>query len=301
VIVGLGANSVDFVCTVPAAPSAAGSASKMRLTSHRLSCGGQVATTLSACSRFGLKTRYIGAFGNDSNGNLIRAALADRGVDLTHTFTRETANRFAVIMIDQTSGERIILWDRDERLNLADAEVTRDAIAGARVVHVDDEDVRASFRAATIARSLGIDVTTDIDRAVGGVDEIIALATHPIFSEHVAAELTGESAPERALRKLRRTHPGILTITLGASGAIALEGDTLIHVPGVQVGAVDTTGAGDIFRAGFIYGLAEGWDTERLLRFANAAAAASCTKPGAMDSSPELAEVLLTLGKSGSR
>jgi sulfofructose kinase len=191
------------------------------------------------------------------------------------------------------AGERVVLWDRDERLNLADAEVTHDAIAGARVVHVDDEDVRASIRAATIARSLGIDVTTDIDRAVGGVDEIIALATHPIFSEHVATELTGESDPERALRRLRNTHSGLLTITLGAAGAMTLDGDTLIHAAGFQVKAVDTTGAGDIFRAGFIYGLAEGWETERLLRFANAAAAASCTKPGAMDSSPELAEVLL--------
>lgn len=299
-IVGLGANSVDFVCTAPGAPSATGPASKLRLARHRLSCGGQVATTLSACARFGLATRYIGAFGNDANGTLIREELTRRGVDLAHVVTRDAPNQFAVVIIDDSafiagssaSGERIVLWDRNDALQLTDAEVTAEAITGARVVHVDDVDVRASIRAATIARSLRIDVTTDIDRVVDGIDELVHLATHPIFSEHVAAELTGEPDPERALRKIRKLHNGLLTITLGANGAVALDGAALLRVPGIAVKAVDTTGAGDIFRAGFIYGLVEGWPTERVLRFANAAAAASCTTSGAIDSAPDLASVL---------
>lgn len=301
-IVGLGANSVDFVCIAPTAPSALGPASKLRLLHHRLSCGGQVATTLAACAGFGLPTRYIGAFGNDANGALIKAELARRGIDLAHTVVRDAANQFAVIIIDAStlgagspaSGERIILWDRDERLTLADAEVTADAIRDARVVHVDDVDVRASIRAARIARELGALVTTDIDRAVEGVDELVGAATHPIFSEHVASALTGEHDPERALRKIRRTHAGLLCITLGAHGAVALDGDALVAHPGFTVTAVDTTGAGDIFRAGFIYGLIAGSPAAELLRFANAAAAASCTKSGAIDSVPTLTEVKKT-------
>jgi sugar/nucleoside kinase (ribokinase family) len=302
VVVGLGANSVDFVCTVPAAPSAAGPASKLRLTSHRHSPGGQVATALAACATFGLKTRYLGAFGNDDNGRLIRGEMMRRGIDVTHAVVRDVPNQFAVIVvIDAPSGlsaealaqagERIVLWDRDERLALTPAEVAPDALRGARVLHVDDVDVRASIQAAGIARSLGIDVTTDIDRAVDGVDELIRTATHPIFSEHVAASITGESDPERALRKLRRAHAGVLTITLGRDGAVALDGDAIVRVPGFTVTAVDTTGAGDIFRAGFIYGLIEGWPLGRMLRFANAAAAVSCTASGAMDSAPALAAV----------
>jgi len=273
------------------APSAAGPASKLRLTSHRQSPGGQVATALSACAALGLKTRYLGAFGNDENGRLIRGEMMRRGIDLTNAVTRDVPNQFAVIVIDAVSGERIVLWDRDERLALTASEVTPDAIRGARVLHVDDVDVRASIQAAGIARSLGIDVTTDIDRAVTGVDELIQAATHPIFSEHVATEITGESDPERALRKLRQWHAGLLTITLGANGAIALDGDAIVRAAGFKVTAVDTTGAGDVFRAGFIYGLMERWQTEKLLRFANVAAAASCTKSGAMESAPSLSAV----------
>jgi sulfofructose kinase len=296
VIVGLGANSVDFVCTAPAAPSTVGPASKMRLTSHRLSCGGQVATTLSAIVGFGVPARYIGAFGSDANAGLIRGELGRRGVDLTYAVDRDAPNRFAVIVIDATTGERIVLWDRDERLALSDDEIPINAIRGARLLHVDDEDIASSLRAARTARSLGIDVTTDIDRAVDGVDELVSLATHPIFSEHVAAELTGETDPERALRKIRKTHAGLLTMTLGAHGAIALDADVIVHASGFAVTPVDTTGAGDIFRAGFIYGLIHDWPVSRMLRCANAAAALSCTRSGAIDSAPGLPEVLALVG-----
>jgi sugar/nucleoside kinase (ribokinase family) len=61
----------------------------------------------------------------------------------------------------------------------------------------------------------------------------------------------------------------------------------------------DTTGSGDVFRAGFIYGWLQGWDTARLLRFANAAAACSCTRFGAMDSIPDLKEVLTLAADDG--
>lgn len=290
-IVGLGANSVDFVCTVPAAPAALGPLSKLRIEHHRHSCGGQIATTLSAVAHWGLATRYLGAFGNDANAVLIRAELERRGIDLSHAVTREAPNQFAVIIIDASTGERIVLWDRDERLLLADNEITPTMIAGADLVHVDDVDVAASTRAASFARALGIPVTTDIDRAVDGIETLIQTATHPIFSEHVVTTITGESDPERALRKMRTTHRGILTVTLGAHGAMALEGDTIVHEPGFVVMPVDTTGAGDIFRAGFIFGLRQGWQTAEILRFANAAAAESCTKEGAIGGVPDLATV----------
>jgi len=72
---------------------------------------------------------------------------------------------------------------------------------------------------------------------------------------------------------------------------MALAGDHLITVPGFAVSAVDTTGAGDVFRGGFIHGVLSGWPLERTLRFANAAAAISCTRLGAMNGVPSLDEV----------
>ena len=113
----------------------------------------------------------------------------------------------------------------------------------------------------------------------------------PIFAEHVPPTLTGERDPERALRKLRKNHRGLLCVTLGTAGSMALDGDRVILVPAFSVHAVDTTGAGDVFRAGFVYGLLAGWATLDVLKFANAAAAVSCTRLGAMGSAPTLADV----------
>ncbi len=290
-VVGVGANSVDFVYRLPDSPIADSPTAKMRITSYSVSCGGQMATALSACAAFGLRAAYIGAMGTDDNGRRIHTELAGRGIDLSHVVTRQGANQFAVITVDERTGERIVLWDRDERLLLADDEVPGDLIASARLVHVDDVDEGAALRAATLAREAGVPSTSDFDRVTERTPELIAAVSMPIFAEHVLPAITGESDYERALSKLRRTHAGMLCLTLGPRGSMMLVGDDLVIEPGFPVSAVDTTGAGDVFRAGFITAFLSGAAPRAILRFANAAAALSCTRAGALNGVPALAEV----------
>jgi sulfofructose kinase len=114
----------------------------------------------------------------------------------------------------------------------------------------------------------------------------------------VPPRLTGVSDQEAALRRLRQPQHRLLCVTLGERGALALDGDTIHHVPAFRVRALDTTGAGDVFRAGFIYALLRGWPAENILRFANAAAAVSCTRRGALGGIPALEDVE-TLARSG--
>jgi sugar/nucleoside kinase (ribokinase family) len=220
----------------------------------------------------------------------MRDELTRRHVDLSGAVTRDAPNRFAVILLDQNVGERIVLWDRDARLSLDDSEVTA-ALSSMRLIHVDDEDQNAAIRAAAIGREAGVPVTSDIERLTDRTEELVERVTVPIFAEHVLQELTGESDFERALRKVRRTHDGILCVTLGARGAMLLDGDTLHHEPARPVEVVDTTGAGDVFRGAFIYALLRGDSPSEILRFANAAAAVSCTRVGAIASVPSLADV----------
>jgi sulfofructose kinase len=290
-VIGVGANSVDHVYRIPAAPAVEGPASKMRITSHVVSCGGQMATALAACARFGLRTKYIGVVGSDGNGRLVRDELGRRGIDATHVVVRGGATRFAVILVPDGSGERIVLWHRDEHAVLRAEELSADLLHSTRIVHVDDEDQDAAMTAARRARDAGVQVTSDIDRLTDRTEELVAAVTIPILAEHVPEALTGESDPERALRRLRAGPDGMLCVTLGARGAMLLDGDTLHAAPAVPVTAVDTTGAGDVFRGAFIYALLQGWPPPDLLRFANTAAALSCTRPGAMASVPSLDEV----------
>lgn len=290
-VVGIGANAVDFVYRLPASPQPAGNLSKMRIRQQTISCGGQMTTALVACARFGLRAKYLGATGTDGNGHRIRAELAHHNVDTSDAVIHDAPNQYAVIMVDETTGERMVLWDRDDRLRLRPHEIPEKAFASARLLHVDDVDQEAAILAANLARAAGLTVTSDIDRLTGRTSDLVQAVTIPIFAEHIPTHLTGAKDPESGLRQMRQIHPGLLCVTLGAEGALALDGDEAIFCPAFKVTAVDTTGAGDIFRAGFIYGSLQGWDTARILRFANAAAGLSCTRPGAIGSVPSLEEI----------
>jgi sugar/nucleoside kinase (ribokinase family) len=298
-LVGLGESSLDYVNLLPQAPGP-DAPSKLRIDSKFDSCGGQVATMLAAASALGLRTSYLGPIGNDDNGRRIRQELTARGVDVSTVIVHEAASRFAIILVDESTGERTVLWHRDERLDLRESEITS-AMLGARALHVDGVDEAAAIHAARLASERGLLVTCDLDRVTERTLELVAHVTMPVLAEHVPESLTGERDPERALRKLRRLHGGILCVTLGVHGSMALDGDRLIHVPAFHVHAADTTGAGDVFRAGFAYGALAGWPTAEILRFANAAAAVSCTRLGAMSAIPTRTEVEQLLRESDAR
>jgi sulfofructose kinase len=288
-VVGVGANSVDQVLIIPGEIGALVSSGKMRFARRHLFCGGQTATTLAACAALGMRSRYLGCFGSDDYGRMIRTELQRRGVDVRHALDTDAPNADAVIVVD-ADGHRTVLWDRNESLRL-EPDLLHPGILAARIVHVDDVDQSAALRACRMAREADTPVTSDIDQVNDGTEELISSVTYPILAHDVPTKLTAESDPERALRKLRRLNRHLLCMTLGDRGAVALEGDCFHVAPAVKVKVVDDTGAGDVFRAGFIYGLLQGWDVPQLLRFANAAAAVSCTRLGAIPSVPSLEEV----------
>ena len=293
-VVGVGANSIDFVCRLPLYPEPSGPNSKLNIRSYERSPGGQAATVLSACASLGLRTSYVGTVARDENGSLILEALKQRGVDTSRAILRDGANPFAVILVaDEATvhGERIVLWKRPDEMTLAPDDLPAGVVSGARFVFVDDVDIAAAIAAGKAAVAAGVPVTTDIETVKPRTNELIAAVSVPIFAEQVPRTLTGEPDPEQALRALRNRHGGLLCVTLGAQGAAALDGDRFIHQPGFHVDAVDTTGAGDVFRAGFIYATLRGDGPAEVLRFACAAAAVSCTRRGAINSVPSLDDV----------
>ena len=287
-VVGIGENSVDLVYRVP---RLAGAGDKVRATGCRRLLGGQVATTLCTCAAMGLRTRYVGTFGNDEHGRLIRSELEQRGIDTSHAVVRYAPNRHAVVLVDEHSGERTIVWQRDSSLALRQGDLSRDAIAGARVLHVDNVDEDTAITAARLGREAGLIVTTDIDQVTERTSELVAAVTFPMLAERVPQALTGETDPQKAIRALRQQHEGMLCVTRGPRGSMLLVGTELHEAPAFEVTAVDTTGAGDVFRGALIYSLLRGDRPDSMLRFANAAAALSCTREGAIAGIPNLREI----------
>jgi len=290
-VVGIGANSVDYVHLLPGFPQPFSSSGKMKIARHEILCGGQTATAMCACAKFGLRAKYVGVTGTDDNGRRVRQELGRRGIDLTDVIIRDAQNQFAVILVDEATGDRIVLWDRDDRLLMRDRDLPVDAIAHARVLHVDDVDQGAAIRSAQIARERDVASTSDIDRLTDRTRELIDAVSIPIFAQHVPPGVTGLNDQGAALGALRQPHHRMLCVTLGEQGAMALDASGIHYAPAFQVDAVDTTGAGDVFRAGFMFALLRGWPTDDILRFANAAAAVSCTRLGALGGIPSVGEV----------
>lgn len=288
-VAGLGASSVDRVFVLPAWPRPAGPAARLPIDDHFLACGGQTATAMAGCAALGLRAAYAGVTGDDAHGAMARAELDARGVDLSLAAVEGT-QAFSVILLAAGQADRIVLWSGGS---------ARPRALGAtafRLLHVDDVYPEEALAAARAAREAGRLVTTDIDHVTGGTLDLIRAATHPVMAEHVPSLVTGEADLERALRAMRAHTAAPLIVTLGARGAMALDGDTLITAPGFAVEVVDTTGAGDVFRAGFIAALLEGLDLTGILRFANAAAAASCETRGAIAGVPARERILEVLG-----
>ena len=171
-VVGVGANSVDFVYRLPAYPRPDSAFAKLPISHHVVSCGGQVTTALATCAAMGLRTAYVGTVGSDDNARRMRAELDARGIDASNVVSREGTNPFAVILLDDREGERVVLWSRGPHLRLTPRDITPDVFTGATLVHVDDVDLDASIAAARIARERRLPVTSDIERTS---DEVRAL------------------------------------------------------------------------------------------------------------------------------
>lgn len=289
---GFGLNAVDHLIVVPEYPAFD---TKTRLLEHRQSAGGQTASTMAALQRLGLRTAYAGRFGSDREGSFGLATLKEEGVDVELAEVIEGARtQIAFILVDARSGERTIIWDRDKRLAYRAEEAPVRIAARGRVLHLDAHDPPACARVAGAARAAGTIVSADIDNIYGGLPELLPLIDILISSREFPGRLTGISDPRGALLEIKARYGcRVVGMTLGVRGALLYHDGVWLESPAFAVpgGCRDTTGAGDAFRAGFLYGLLGGEEIETSLRLANATAALKCRALGARSALPTQSEL----------
>ena len=243
--------------------------------------GGQVATAVAACQQWGLRTRYVGKIGDDQAAAIHRAEFERLGVEAHLVTTPGCASQQAVILVDD-AGERTVLWKRDNRLTLRPEELRREWITQARALHVDGHDTAAAVVATSWAQDAGVPVIADLDDLYPGVELLLEKIDYLITSRDIPGRLTGDPDLRKSLPAVRSRYGCRLTAaTLGHEGVLAWDGSRFHYATAFLVQPLDTTGAGDIFHAGFIYGLLQGWPLPRQLDFACAAAALNCTAAGA--------------------
>ena len=287
-VVGMGLNSVDFISVVPEFPVPN---SKMKMLQFSKQGGGQVATAMVALSRWSVKTKYIGKVGEDELGQFSLNSIRQEGVDVSSvTIEPNATNQFAMIIVDGSTGDRTILWNRDERLMYREGELRKEEIRSGKLLHLDGHDIDASIQCVRWAKEEEIPIVVDLDKVEPLTSELIKEVDFVITSSRFPMLFTGISDQKKALLELQKHTSGFLCATLGHEGAMALVNGEFLCIEGLKVKSADTTGAGDIFHAGFIYGLLQNWEVVEILRFANAAAALKCQDLGGRKRIPTLEE-----------
>ena len=285
--VGFGLNAVDHLIVVPEYPAFD---TKIRFVEHKQTTGGQTATTMVALQRLGLNTAYAGRFGSDADGQFGFESLKSEGVNSEFAEVIAGArNQVAFIIVDARNGERTIIWDRDERLSYRAEEAPIALAARGRVLHLDAHDPRACARMARAARAEGTIVTADVDNIYDGLPELLPLIDVLIGSREFPHRITGIADERTSLVELKARYGcGIVGMTKGRDGALIYCGGQFIESPAFAIpgGCRDTTGSGDAFHGGFLYGLLSGEAVETSLKLANAVAALKCRELGARTALP---------------
>jgi sugar/nucleoside kinase (ribokinase family) len=291
-VVGFGTNAVDFLIQVPFYPKFD---SKIELTAYTQSAGGEVATTLVGLARLGIKTAYVGRFGRDEAGKFGLQTLIDEGVNIEFAEQITGARtQIAFIIIDERNGERTIIWNRDKQLSYAASEVSPEIATLGKVLHFTPHDTAACIKLARAARENATITSIDIDNIFEDIEELLPLVDVFISSAEFAEKFIGISDKKVALQKLKSRYGfKIAGMTLGETGSLMLCENEFIETKGFAVpnGCKDTTGAGDSFRTGFLYGLLQGESVGQSARMANAVAALKCREIGARTALPKVGEL----------
>jgi sulfofructose kinase len=282
-VVGIGYAGMDQLCLVERLPVPG---EKIRMQQYRMQGGGQTATALVALSRWGLQTAAVCAVGGDGLGRLIVTELEEDGVDTSAMVVRAGRDsQTSFVMVDQDSGERTIVVRRDPALELLEGDVDLGILERTRCLYLDGHEAAAPA-AARRARELGVIVVLDCDRVLPFTEELLGLCDVVLCNATFPRAFTEAPAIRHQLLSLSGYDMDVLGMTLGDQGAVLLSGDRLLHSPAYPADVVDTTGAGDVFHAGYTWAYLDGQPEHRCLEFAGAAAAFKCEALGGRSGIP---------------
>jgi len=296
-VVGIGQCAWDMLAIVDRFPEAD---TKKEALLWEEQGGGPVATALVALTRLGIDCRFHGVTGDDREGAAIEQSLIDEGVDVRGLVRRPKAtSQTAFIAIDTSRGTRTIFWKRPSGEPLRPDELLPGFLAGAEFLLLDGLMKDISLVAAQEAGKAGVPVMLDAGRVREGILQLARLSDFVVGSEEFARELGWKDDAASFHQVVKKLGFGITTITLGSRGSVTFAGDDVFSCPAFPVEVMDTTGAGDVFHGGYLYGLLQKWPLRETARFASAVAAMKCRKLGGRAGIPRLPEVQQFLRERG--
>lgn len=289
-VMGLGTVLVDQQVVLRAYPEAD---TKVPVQKYRQQVGGPVPTALVQLARFGKQCSFIGTWGDDAFGQYVRDDLRAERIRLDHSIEQANGSTgFAHVWVDAETGSRTIAYCRGGVDPLMSQDVPKELACG--VLVLDGWSGEAAIAAAERVKSRGGRVFLDAGAPKEGTLALLPFVDVMNAPERFASQfsLTRDVTDEaQVARILLEQGVGAIVFTKGSRGASYHAANERFDQRAFPIDAVDTTGAGDIFSGGIVFGLLEGWSPRKLVRFAAATAALKCQQLGNRDALPNLDEV----------
>lgn len=268
--------------------------SKTFASDYRQFGGGMAATASVSVVRLGGKSALWGRVGNDEAGERIRNGLTRRGVQTDSLRHIDGAQSPVSSVVIGANGARQAVVFPGRNLDSNPNWLPLERIADTSAVLVDARWPEAAMAVLERAHANHIPAILDADIGPDPVPrELVELASHVIFSLPGLAQFADTSDIEAGLHKAREASEAVVGVTAGSGGFywLDLESGETRHLPALEIEAIDTLGAGDVFHGAFALAIGEEKPIEEAARFANAAAGLKCTRSGGRDAIPTRAEV----------
>ena len=297
-VIGMGTIVVDHMVAMADFPERD---TKNEVAEHWFQVGGPVPTALVAVTRLGGRTTFRGKWAKDHLGAMIENDLKTEGVAFdAPACEADSQTGFAHVWVELDSGRRTSVFHRGSH-EIEEAEVDEGSVASHEALHLDGWATAAAIKAAKAMRASGGTVFLDLGSPKYRLDELLAEVDVVNCPLRCVERAFGETDPVEGGRKLLAAGPRMATVTDGVRGAWLISEAGGIHCPAFEVAAVDTNGAGDTFSGALIHAVMQGWEGERLLEFACAAAALKCERKGNRNALPTVDEIAVLLnGRSQS-
>jgi sugar/nucleoside kinase (ribokinase family) len=273
-VVAIGWAVMDEVSLLPAYPDAN---TKSEALERIREVGGPTVRALLVLAKFGWRPNLIALTGSDADGVEMQRQMTHRGVNPV-VAPVEGQSRSAQVWLEHSTGTRTTVFWPGQLPTLTLEPRAVGVVSGASLLHLDGREGNGAFPAARTAHSLGIPVTLDTGGPKRGIEELLRYVSI-VFASEALITAWGPSEAE-AVRRIQSLGPRIVIATRGENGCQVYEDEHTFHQPAFGVAVVDSNGAGDTFAGAFIHGILQGWEMERTVQFASAAAALKCTGLG---------------------
>ncbi|WP_372716372.1 adenosine kinase [Novipirellula sp.] len=254
--------------------------------------GGSAANTIVALAEFGGTAAFIAKIGDDEVGEFFIKDMRDLGVKMDIAPANGAPTGTCAVLITDDA-QRSMMTNLGASATLQSSDIDESLIKAAKYVYIEgylltgETTKAAAYHAMDLAKKHGVKVAfTASDPFLVNMirDEIWDLITGPVdlffCNEEEAKSLTGESDPIACAAKIH-DHAENVALTLGPKGSIVMHGGEAFPIEGVEVKAIDTTGAGDMYAGALLYGITNGMTWRQAGHLASQASARVVSQMGA--------------------